>query len=200
MKKGLLRTVRSIAVTSHVACLLLFGGGGQVLAADQAKSIINSLDPKNLNDLIAMSKTQPDAALTSVTPVGANKFRFLFIWPASNSLMTYERVGRSFAERFFKFAESQKYLAAGYCISARNMSFGTAFYGDEELAVAYRDIEVRFQLMPQMACAGKYVSADDLFKPAPAPAPRVAPPPAVEKGGNPAEDSIKPFLPAPGSR
>ena len=73
-------------------------------AGDQAKAIVNSLDPKSMNELFEALPAQPDAALTNIVPVSPNKFRFLFVWPGSNPLMTYDRVGLSFADRFAAFA------------------------------------------------------------------------------------------------
>src|SRR5690242_6699325 len=75
-------------------------------ANDQAKTIVNGIEPKSMNQLLEMSRTQPDAALTNIVPLSANKFRFLFVWPASNPLMTYDRIGRSFAERFLGLTEN----------------------------------------------------------------------------------------------
>ncbi len=127
-------------------------------AGDQAKAIVNSLDPKTMSELFEVARRQPDAALTNITPVSANTFRFLFVWPASNPTMTYERVGRSFAERFALFADQWKLLAAGFCLPSASLFFGTANYGDQEVNVAYRDIEVRYNLGFQPPCEGKYIS------------------------------------------
>jgi len=132
------------------------------LAGDQAKAIVNALDPKSMNELFEVARRQPDAALTNITPVSANTFRFLFIWPSSNPAMTYDRVGRSFAERFAYFAEQWKLLAAGFCLSGPNLMFGTAPYGEEEVNVAYRDIEVRYAIGKQAPCEGRYLSIADV--------------------------------------
>lgn len=131
-------------------------------AGDQAKAIVNALDPKSMNELFEVSHRQPDAALTNIAPVSANTFRFLFIWPASNPVMTYERVGRSFAERFAVFAEGLKQLATGFCLPAHTMSFGTATYGEEEVNVAYRDIEVRYLFGWEPSCSGRYVTMAEI--------------------------------------
>src|SRR5271165_292099 len=138
-------------------------------AGDQAKTIINSIDPKSMNDLLDAVKTQPDAALTSIGPVGPNKYRFLFIWPASSSFMTYERVGRSFAERFLTFAEQMRPLASGFCLTSRNMLFGTTAYGEAEVNIAYRDIEVRYPFGRQDICTGRYIAASEIGQLMPAP-------------------------------
>lgn len=133
-------------------------------AGDQAKEIVNSLDPKSMNELFEVARRQPDAALTNITPVSANKFRFLFIWPGSNPAMTYDRVGRSFAERFAYFAEQWKLLAAGFCLSGANLAFGTTTYGEQEVNIAYRDIEVRYPMGKQANCEGRYISLADVEK------------------------------------
>ncbi len=104
----------------------IFALVSEASAADQAKAIVNSLDPKSINELFEVARRQPDAALTNISPVSANTFRFLFIWPASNPTMTYDRVGRSFAERFAGFAEQWKLLAAGFCLTSARMVFATA--------------------------------------------------------------------------
>jgi hypothetical protein len=174
-------------------------------AADHAKSILNSLDPKSMNELFAVSRNQPDAALTNIAPVSANTFRFLFIWPASNPAMTYDRVGRSFAERFAGFAGQMRLLVRGFCLPSRSMYFGTAVYGDEEVNVAYRDIQVYYQFGWQPACTGRYISISEIEQ-------RTTP--AVTSGGygsaplapmvpseQPAtpEQGLKPFLSPPSS-
>jgi len=133
-------------------------------AGDQAKEIVNSLDPKSMNDLFEVARRQPDAALTNITPVSANTFRFLFIWPASNPTMTYDRVGRSFAERFAYFAEQWKLLAAGFCLSGANLAFGTTTYGEQEVNIAYRNIEVRYAMGKQANCEGRYISLAEVEK------------------------------------
>ncbi len=132
------------------------------VAGDQARAIVNSLDPKSMSELFEVARRQPDAALTNIAPVSANKFRFLFVWPASNPAMTYERVGRSFAERFAIFAEQWKLLAVGFCLPSSSLFFGTATYGDQEVNVAYRDIEVRYNLGLQAPCEGRYVSIAEI--------------------------------------
>ena len=133
-------------------------------AGDQAKTIVNGLDPKSMNELFEAARRQPDAALTNITPVSANTFRFLFIWPASNPTMTYDRVGRSFAERFAYFAEQWKLLATGFCLSGANLAFGTTSYGEQDVNVAYRDIEVRYAMGRQANCDGRYISLAEVEK------------------------------------
>jgi hypothetical protein len=132
------------------------------VAGDQAKAIVNALDPKSMNELFEVSRRQPDAALTNIAPVSANKFRFLFIWPASNPMMTYDRVGRSFAERLTVFADQFKLLATGFCLPSRTMYFGTAPYGEQEVNVAYRDIEVRYEVGGRSSCPGRFISMTEL--------------------------------------
>ncbi len=131
-------------------------------AGDQAKSILNSIDPKSMNELFEALPQQPDAALTNILPISPNKFRFIFVWPASNPLMTYDRVGRSFAERFAQFAGQMQPLATGYCLPAPNLFFGAAAYGEEEVNVAYRDIEVHYQFGWQPPCGGRYIKAAEI--------------------------------------
>jgi hypothetical protein len=133
-------------------------------AGDRAKEIVDGLDAKSMNELFEVARRQPDAALTNITPVSANTFRFLFIWPASNPTMTYDRVGRSFAERFAYFAEQWKLLAAGFCLSGSNLAFGTTSYGEQEVNVAYRNIEVRYAMGRQASCEGRYISLAEVEK------------------------------------
>jgi hypothetical protein len=154
--------LRQISIRAFSALLTLGISVCAAKAGDQAKAIVNGLDPNSMNELFEVAKTQPDAALTNIAPVSANTFRFLFIWPASNTIMTYDRVGRSFAERFGLFADRVKLLVTGFCLPSRNMFFGTAMYGDQEVNVAYRDIQVRYQFGWQGACAGRYISASEL--------------------------------------
>jgi hypothetical protein len=173
-------------------------------AGDQAKAVLNAIDPKSMNELLEVSRRQPDAALTNIMPVGANKFRFLFVWPASNPVMTYERVGRSFAERFSIFSDQLKLLAMGYCLPSKTMFFGTATYGAEELNVAYRDIEVRYKFGWQPPCPGHYIAASELEQAAKPVRPAIGygtgapqPPPATPQGQGPTPDGLTPFLQEP---
>ncbi len=141
----------------------LFAVSG-AFAGDQAKSVVNSVDPKSMNQLFEALPQQPDAALTNILPISPNKFRFLFVWPASNPVMTYDRVGRSFAERFAAFAQQMQPLATGFCLPATSLFFGTAAYGEEEVNVAYRDIEVHYQFGWQPPCGGRYIQAAEIEK------------------------------------
>ncbi len=175
-------------------------------AGDQAKGIVNGLDPKSMNELFDALPHQPDAALTNIIPVSPNKFRFLFVWPGSNPLMTYDRVGRSFGDRFAAFAGQLKPMATGYCLPSQNMFFGTTTYGVDEVNVAYRDIEVHYQFGWQPACQGRYIKAAELEllssmpthhggygAALPAPHPPV---PAQQEPRSP-EDGLKPFINSP---
>ena len=190
--------IRQITFNGFAAGLLaLCIPASGAFAGDQAKTIVNGLDPKSMNDLFEVARRQPDAALTNITPVSANTFRFLFIWPASNPAMTYDRVGRSFAERFAFFAEQWRLLAAGFCLSGPNLAFGTAPYGDKEVNVAYRNIEVRYAMGRQAPCDGRYLSMAEVertLRPSaasngysigslPSPSQQIAP-----------EEGLKPFL------
>ena len=166
-------------------------------AGEQAKDIVNSLDPKSMNELIEVSRTQPDAALTNIVPASANTFRFLFVWPASNPTMTFDRVERAFAERFALFAEQWKLLASGFCLSGSSLFFGTAPYGGQDVNIAYRNIELRYAMGTHLPCEGRYVSLAEVessIRPSPAlrgysigalplPSPQAAP-----------QDGLKPFL------
>ena len=157
--------IRHLTLKSFAASLLaLFIPVSAASAGDQAKAIINGLDPKSMNELFEVARRQPDAALTNIIPVSANTFRFLFIWPASNPAMTYDRVGRSFAERFAYFAEQWKLLAAGFCLSGANLAFGTTTYGEQEVNIAYRNIEVRYAMGRQANCEGRYISLAEVEK------------------------------------
>ncbi len=115
-----------------------------------------------MNELFEALPTQPDAALTNIVPVSPNKFRFLFIWPGSNPLMTYDRVGRGFTERFGSFANQLKPLAVGFCLPSQSLYFGTTTYGEDEVNVAYRDIEVHYEFGWQPPCAGRYIKAEEI--------------------------------------
>lgn len=172
-------------------------------AGDQVKSIVNSMDPKSMNELFEALPHQPDAALTNIVPISPNKFRFLFVWPASNPVMTYDRVGRSFAERFAAFAAQLKPLAAGFCLPAPNLFFGTASYGEEEVNVAYREIEVHYRFGWQPPCEGRYITAAEVdqfsnqqaYRPGYGAAlPESATPPRDTPAP---EDGLKPFLNPP---
>ena len=157
--------IRQLTLKTFAASLLaLCVPVSAASAGDLAKAIINGLDPKSMNDLFDVARRQPDAALTNITPVSANTFRFLFIWPASNPTMTYDRVGRSFAERFAYFAEQWKLLAAGFCLSGANLAFGTTTYGEQDVNIAYRDIEVRYAMGKQANCEGRYISLAEVEK------------------------------------
>ena len=148
------RTFRNIAAGLLALCIPV----PDAFAGDHAKEIVNALDPKSMNELFEVSRRQPDAALTNIVPASANTFRFMFIWLASNPTMTYDRVERSFAERFAFFADQWRLLAAGFCLSGSNLSFGTTAFGEEEVNVAYRDIEVRYAMGRQGPCDGRYIS------------------------------------------
>ena len=189
----------------EAAFLASFLASSAAFAGDQARTIMNGLDPKSMNELLDALPSQPDAALTTITPVAPNKFRFLFVWPASNPVMTYDRVGRSFAERFTAFAGRMRPLATGFCLTSRTMYFGSATYGEEEMNVAYRDIEVRYQFGWQPPCAGRYFTVAEIDELAAAPqiysggygAALPAAPPSPGKEQSSPEDGLKPFLNAP---
>jgi hypothetical protein len=199
----MMRQRRQKAIVALIFALLLPASGAW--AGDQAKAILNALDPKSMNDLFAALPKQPDAALTNITPVSPNKFRFLFIWPASNGFMTYERVGRSFAERFAAFAGQMKPLAVGFCLTSRSMYYGSAAYGEEEVNIAYRDIEVRYAVGWQAPCAGRYLPASEIEQLALPPPPYgshgaalpQSPGTSPRKPASPPAENLKPFLNSP---
>ncbi len=119
-------------------------------------------------------------------------------------MMTYDRVARSFAERFANFADQLKLLATGFCLPSRSMFFGTASYGEEEVNVAYRDIEVRYQFGWQAPCSGRYIPITEIeqrFQPATSSSvyrpPMPVGPLPQEKQPVPPEEGLKPFLNAP---
>lgn len=187
--------IRNLTVRLFAGLFFLNLLVSQAAAVDQAKAIVNALDPSSMNELFEVAHSQPDAALTNIIPVSANTFRFLFVWPQSNPTMTFDRVGRSFAERFAYFAQQWKLLAVGFCLSGTTMTFGTAPYGEEQVNVAYRDIEVRYAMTHQPACQGRYVSLAEMED--------TVKSPAIPKGYSigalplsPAE-GLKPFLPSP---
>jgi hypothetical protein len=188
-----------IGKSAAISLIALSISSSASLAGDQAKAIINGIDPKSMNELLEVSRTQRDAALTNIAPLSANKYRFLFVWPASNPVMTYDRVGRSFAERFIVFADQLKPLATGFCLQSKNVNFGTALYGEEEINVAYRDIEVRYQVSWQQPCSGRYIAASDLEQLKPERQSTgygagLAQEPLPRPGGQAAPDPLKQFL------
>jgi hypothetical protein len=190
--------IRHLSFKAFAAGLLALSvSTSEAPAGDQAKAIVNALDSKSMNELFEAARRQPDAAMTSIAPVSANTFRFLFIWPASNTVMTYERVGRSFAERFVGFADQFKLLVKGFCLPAHNMFFGTAAYGEEEVNIAYRDIEVRYLFGWQPPCPGRFIPIDNIEHPNAAPSGYGAflPLPAAPPNQiTTPEDGLKPFL------
>lgn len=147
------------AATSVIALVI---GSSAAAAGEQAKAIINGVPPEIMNELLEQSRTEPDSAFAGITPISANKHRFIFIWPAANPIMTYEKVDRNFAKRLIVFAEQLKPLATGFCLPSKNMVFGTAEYGAAAINVAYRDIEVRYQFGFQPTCTGQYIAASEL--------------------------------------
>lgn len=181
-----------------VGALAIFAVASDASATDQAKAIVNSLDPRSITELFEVARRQPDAALTNIAPVSANKFRFLFIWPASNPTMTFERVGQSFAERFAIFAEQWKLLASGFCLPATRMVFVTAPYGEEELNLAYRDIEIRYNLGWQPPCQGRFISLAEVEQAVISAAPSRGYNASAPNQTTAPEEALKPFLnPAP---
>ena len=115
--------------------------------------------------------------------------------------MTYDRVHQSFVERFTAFASQLKPLAAGYCLGSDSALFGTTTYGQQGVNVAYRDIEVYYQLGWQPACRGLYIKAADMEQLKNAQTHRrgygaALPAPPAQDPQTPA-DQLKPFLSAP---
>jgi hypothetical protein len=199
--------IKSISLNIACGFLVAWLGAASAWAGDQTKAVINSVDPKSMNELFDALSTQPDAALANIVPNGPNKFRFLFIWPGSNPLMTYERVRESFADRFAAFTKQLKPLATGYCLGSDSVIFGTATYGEYPVNAAYRDIEVYYQFGWRPACQGLYVKSADVEQLRDAHTHRggygavlPAPPPSLpaQEPEAPA-DQLKPFLSAPGA-
>jgi hypothetical protein len=192
--------VKQLSLKAFATGLLAFSVSiSEASATDQAKAIVNTVDSKSMNELLDVARRQPDAALTNIAPVSANTFRFLFIWPASNTLMTTERVGRSFVERFSGFADQLRLLAKGFCLTSRNMYFGTAAYGEEEVNVAYRDIEVHFLFGRPQPCTGHYITIAEIeesLRPSSAPPGYGAsmPLPEPPKQIPTPEEGLKPFF------
>ncbi len=198
LKRNIVPMIRQLTLKSFAASLLaLCVPVSGAVAVDRAREIVNALDPKTMNELFEVARRQPDAALTNITPVSANMFRFLFVWPASNPTMTYDRVGRSFAERFAFFADQWKLLAAGFCLNGPNLAFGATAYGEEEVNVAYRDIEVRYAIGTQTHCDGKYLSMAEVEQAVKA----TAAPRGYSIGSLPSQhtpqEGLKPFLTPP---
>jgi hypothetical protein len=151
--------IRQFSIKTFAAGLLLLCAPlHEAGAGDQSKAIVNGLEARSVNELFEMSRRQPDAAMTSITPTTPNTFRFLFVWPSSNPVMTYERVGQSFVERFASFARELNLLAVGFCLPTHTLLFGTAFFGEREVRIAYRDIEVRYLAGLRRPCPGRYVT------------------------------------------
>lgn len=191
--------IRQISFRSFALSLLALAvAAPQALAGgDQAKAILNALDSKSMNELFEVSRRQPDAALTNIAPTSPNTFRFLFIWPSSSPMITYDRVVRSFGERFVGFADQMKLLAVGFCLPAHNMFFGSALYGEQEVNVAYRDFEVRYMFGWRPPCVGRYIPISEIEQTlasvmargyGPSQSLPEAPPMTTP------EDSLKPFL------
>jgi len=161
-----------------------------------AREILANVDAGAMRDLMEAARTQPDVALVNIMPVNDNKFRYVFIWPASNPMMSEDRVGRSFLDRFLQFAHNQRFLATGFCLTPDGMGLLSASYGDVEVNVAFRNIEVYRDFGWREPCTGKFVTAQevekqkaifDAVKRNPLPLP---PPPARD---NPS-DGLSPFL------
>jgi hypothetical protein len=189
---------RQISLMTFAAGLLaLCGPLPKAWAGDQAKTIVNSLDSKGVNELFEVSRTQPDAALTNITPTTPNTFRFLFIWPSSNQIMTYDRVGRSFVERFAGFAGELKLLAVGFCLPARTMYFGQAFYGEQEINIAYRDIEVRYIFGRRSPCTGRFIPIAEIEPYIASAHARLPLPEAPPKQTTTPEEDLKPLFSPP---
>ena len=106
------------------------------------------------------------------------------------------------------FAGQMKPLAVGFCLTSRSMYYGSAAYGDEEVNIAYRDIEVRYSIGWQAPCAGRYLTASEIEQLALPPPPygsygaALPRPPAAspKKPVSPPEESLKPFLSTPATR
>jgi hypothetical protein len=189
--------------TFAAGLLLLCAPLHETRAGDHVRSIVNGLEPKSIDELFEVSRRQPDAAMTSIAPTAPNTFRFLFVWPSSNPVMTYERVGQSFTERFAGFASDLNLLAVGFCLPTHTLLFGTAFFGEREVHVAYRDIEVRYLFGLRRPCAGRYISIVEIQEHLASRAPharlgaRRRIPEAPSKQMTAPEEGLQPFLNPP---
>ncbi len=160
------------------------------------RDILARIDAKAMRDLLDAAREQPDVALTNIIPVADNKFRYVFVWPAENTMMTEDRVGRSFLERFVQFASAQRYLANGFCLTPDGMGFVSATYGGAKVNLAFRDIEVYRDFGWREKCAGKFVTSEDVEKQkraAEAAARRALPLPPPPARDAPS-DGLSPFL------
>lgn len=194
---------RHFSFRAFAAGLVLFCAPlHEARAGDQAKAIVNALEPRSVDELFEVSRRQPDAAMTSIAPTTPNTFRFLFVWPSSNPVMTYERVGQSFTERFAGFARELNLLAVGFCLPMHTLFFGTALFGEREVHIAYRDIEVRYLFGPRRPCAGRYISFAEIeaHMASTAPFAHLGPPRipgAPSKQMTAPEEGLQPFLNPP---
>jgi hypothetical protein len=174
-------------------------------AGEQAKQIINGLPPEIMNELLEKSREQPGVHFTSIGSISANKHRFLFVWPGTNPVMTYDEIERNFADRFLVFADRLKPFATGFCLPSRDLVFGMATYGEERVNVAYRDIEVRYQASWQPPCPGRYIAASDVEEALKPKYPSLGygagltRQPLPRPNGQAAPDSLTPFLGQPPS-
>jgi hypothetical protein len=166
------------------------------LAAQSTKfrDTLDRVDPAAMRQLLAQAKDQPDVALTNIVPVEDNKFRFIFIWPAEYTMMTEDRINRSFAQRFLQFTTSQEFLATGYCLTPSGIGFLASTYGDQKVNMAYREIEVYREIGWRDHCRGKLVTSAQLAelkkeKEAATSHMLPVPPPAGDPG-----DGVSPFL------
>jgi hypothetical protein len=166
------------------------------LAAQSYKfrDTLERIDPAAMRQLLDQAKDQPDVALTNIVPVEDNKFRFIFIWPAEYTMMTEDRINRSFAQRFLQFTSSQEFLATGYCLTPQGLGFLTSTYGDQKVNMAFREIEVYREIGWRDHCRGKLVTSTqlaELKREKEAATSRMLPlPPTGEAPG----DGVSPFL------
>lgn len=146
-----------------LVALIAAACSGQALSQPTtARQIVDRIDPAKLRELILAAQTQPDVALTNILPTGDNKFRYVFIWPAENPVMTIDRVNRSFTERFLSFASAQRFLTTGYCLTPHGIGLLSTTYGTTKLIMAYRDIEVHRDIGWRETCRGLFVTAAEV--------------------------------------
>lgn len=195
--------IRQFSFKAFAAGLLLLCAPlHEARAGDQAKAIVSGLEAKSVDELFEVSRRQPDAAMTSIAPTTPNTFRFLFVWPSSNPVMTFERVGQSFVERFAGFARELNLLAVGFCLPTQTLLFGKALFGEREVHFAYRDIEVRYLFGLRPPCPGRFLTIAEIEAHLASTAPfthfsRRRLPGAPSTPMTPPEEGLQPFLNPP---
>jgi hypothetical protein len=186
-------------LSGFLAVLLAGCLAPQTLSAQptSTRDTLERIDPKAMRQLLAQAKEQPDVALTNIVPVDANRFRFVFVWPAEYTMMTEDRINRSFAQRFLQFTSEQKFLATAYCLTPPRIGFLASTYGEEKVNMAFRNIEVYRDIGWRDPCRGKLVTAaeiDELRQKKDEEKSSLLPLPPPVPNQDKQEDSVAPFL------